>query len=63
MITKEEYLKNPCSASSIPYWKAKSIAVPDSMKILHQDEYDSTDYQNYIDAPYFRLFHNLKGFF
>ena len=61
MITKEEYLKNPCSASSIPYWKAKSIIIPDGMKILHQDEYDNAKYQHYIDDPYFRLIHNLNG--
>lgn len=61
MITKEEYLKNPCSASSIPYWKAKSIIIPDGMKILHQDEYDNAKFQHYIDEPYFRLIHNLKG--
>ena len=61
MITKEEYLKNPCSASSIPYWKAKSITIPDGMKILHQDEYDDGENQRFVDEPYFRLIHNLKG--
>ena len=61
MITKEQYLADPCKIASIPYWKAKSISVPDSMKILHQDEYDSAQYQNYIDEPYFRLLHDLKG--
>lgn len=61
MITREQYLADPCKAASIPYWKAKSIAGPDGMKILHQDEYDGTEYQNYIDAPYFRLIHDLKG--
>ena len=60
MITKEQYLADPCRAASIPYWKAKSITVPDGMKILHQDEYDSADYPNYIDEPYFRLIHSLK---
>lgn len=61
MITKEEYLKNPCKVSSIPYWKAKTITVPDDMKILHQDEYSVTEYPQYIDEPYFRLLHDLKG--
>ena len=61
MITKEQYLSDPCKAASIPYWKAKSITVPDSMLILHRYEYDSTDYQNYIAEPYFRLFHDLKN--
>ena len=61
MITKEEYLKNPCGVRSIPYWKAKSITIPDGMIILHQYEYDKAQYQNYIDEPYFRLIHDLKG--
>lgn len=61
MITKEEYLKNPCSASSIPYWKAQSMTIPDGMKILHQDEYDDGENQCFVDEPYFRLIHNLKG--
>lgn len=61
MITKEQYLSEPCKASSIPYWKAKSIAIPDSMKILHQDDFDEKEYRQYIDEPYFRLSHNLHG--
>lgn len=61
MITKEEYLKNPCGVRSIPYWKAKSITIPDGMIILHQCEYDKVQYQHYIDEPYFRLIHDLKG--
>lgn len=60
MITKEEYLKNPCGVRSIPYWKAKSITIPDGMIILHQCEYDKAQYQHYIDEPYFRLIHDLK---
>lgn len=61
MLTKEQYLADPCKAASIPYWKAKSITVPDGMKILHQDEYDDAENQHFVDEPYFRLVHNLKG--
>ena len=61
MLTKEQYLAAPCKAASIPYWKATSITIPDGMKILHHDEYDAAEYQQYIDEPYFRLIHNLKG--
>ena len=60
MLTKEQYLADPCKTASIPYWKAKSITVPDGMKILHQDEYDDAHPQ-YIDEPYFRMIHDLKG--
>lgn len=61
MISKDEYLTNPCKTASIPYWKAKSIAIPDSMKILHQGDFDEMEYRQYIDEPYFRLSHNLHG--
>lgn len=61
MITIEDYLKNPCRESSIPYWKAKSISVPHGIKILHQDDYDAAKYPQYMDEPYFRLKHDLKG--
>lgn len=61
VITREQYLADPCKVSSIPYWKAKSITVPDGIKILHQDEYDSAENKHFVDEPYFRLIHNLKG--
>lgn len=61
MLTKEQYLADPCKAASIPYWKAKSITIPDGMKILHQDEYDKSGHEDYVDKPYFRLIHKLKG--
>ena len=61
MISKDEYLTNPCKTASIPYWKAKSIAIPDSMKILHQEEFSEAECRQYIDEPYFRLSHNLHG--
>lgn len=61
MITnKNEYLICPCKVSSIPYWKATSITVPDGMCIVHQDNFNIIEYQHYIDEPYFRLIHSLQ---
>ena len=60
-ISKNEYLICPCKVSSIPYWKAKSITVPDGMCIVHQDNFNKTKYQHYIDEPYFRLIHSLQN--
>lgn len=57
----EEYLINPCKASSLPYWKAKSIIIPVNMKILHQDDFTESEYWQYMDEPYFRLSHDLQG--
>lgn len=58
---KEKYLSNPCRASSIPYWKAVTVSVPEGMKILHNDDYIQSDNRDYTDELYFRLRHNLKG--
>lgn len=61
MITREQYLSNPCRAASIPYWKAKSIRIPGGMAVLHNDEYDKAKYPEYADEPYFRLIHDLQN--
>ncbi len=55
-----EYLKSPCSSSSIPYWKQKNLIMPDNVKIVHNDNYTVNEFTNYSDEPYFRLYHDLK---
>lgn len=60
MITKEQYLANPCRASSIPYWKAKTMSIPKEMKIIHNDDFSEAEYQQFDDEPYFRLIHSLQ---
>ena len=61
MITLTEYLNNPCSTLSIPYWKAKNIVIPPDMKILHDKDFSVDALLDYTDEKYFRLFHNLNG--
>lgn len=60
MITKEQYLEKPCGASSLPYWKAVSISVPENMKILHGDDFSTQMLEKYTDESYFRLKHDLQ---
>lgn len=55
-----QYLKSPCSVASIPYWKQKSISIPNNMIIVHNKDFLSNAYADYIDEPYFRLYHDLK---
>lgn len=55
-----EYLKSPCSASSIPYWKTKSLVIPDNMLIIHDRDFCRENYVGYYDEIYFRLYHDLK---
>ena len=60
MITLAEYINNPCGTLSIPYWKAKNIVIPPDMKILHDNDFNTEIFSDYIDEKYFRLYHNLK---
>lgn len=60
MITKQQYLNNPCRAASIPYWKAVRIAVPENMKIVHDDDFCAEMLNQYVDEQYFRLKHDLQ---
>lgn len=61
VISKEEYLRDPCRAASVPYWKAVRIAVPERMKILHEDDFSLQLLEHYTDEPYFRLRHDLRA--
>lgn len=61
MISLEDYLRNPCRTSSIPYWKCKCISVPPNMRIVHQDDYEACKCQGWNDTVYFRLLHPLTA--
>jgi len=52
-INKNEYLICPCRVASIPYWKAKTITVPDDMSIVHQDDWNEIEYQELICKGWF----------
>ena len=54
MEMKAQYLENPCRASSIPYWKAISISVPENMQILYNDDFGASLLAQFTDEPYFR---------
>ena len=56
----DAYKKNPCSVLSIPYWKNKSITIPPNMRIVHDRDISKSEYLEYNDEPYFRLFHSLE---
>ncbi|MCI8443399.1 MAG: hypothetical protein HFG27_12855 [Provencibacterium sp.] len=56
----EKYLQDPCRLS-VPYWKDGRITVPENMKIIHQQAFDSRMGNDYTDERYFRLLHPLKN--
>lgn len=61
LVNREGYIENPCRASSLPYWKSRTISVPDHMKILHHDDFDPALWQDFADESYFRLLHDLRN--
>ena len=58
---KAQYINDPCGTSSIPYWKAICISVPENMQILHDRDFGTEMLKQYTDEPYFRLIHNLDS--
>ena len=59
-LRREAYLKNPCAESSLPYWKAVDMIVPENMMVRHQRDFCEACLTNYVDEPYFRLYHDLR---
>jgi len=59
-ITKQQYLANPCGASSLPYWKTVTTEIPENMLIRHDRHFCGECLTDYIDEPYFRLYHDLQ---
>lgn len=60
MMTREQYIAAPTAASSLPYWKARSLSVPENMLILREDSFSGVP-EGYIDEPYFKMQHRMKG--
>ena len=60
MISLETYLQNPCVTLSIPYWKTKSITIPENMKIVHERNFSAELLRKYEDETYFRLYNPMK---
>lgn len=58
MMTLREYLQDPCGSLSVPYWKWKTISLPEDMKIYH--DRDFVPEKGYHDTVYFRLRHDLR---
>lgn len=57
LMDVKEYLQNPCGTLSIPYWKAKTLAIPDSMRIIHCSNWNG-QYGNF--QRFFRIKHDLN---
>ena len=59
-MEKKKYLKDPCGASSLSFWKTNSITIPDDLLILREDDPRLDELrQLYSDMPYFKLIHRM----
>lgn len=58
MMTIEEYIKDPCKASSLPYWKTISYQIPDNIKV-ELEEYNKKS--NQTCEKYFKVIHHLDN--
>ena len=59
-VMLSDYMRCPCGASSLPYWKSQRIIVPNNMLIVRDDAFSASEYTAYDDTPYFKLSHELK---
>lgn len=57
-MTSEEYLRDPCRASSLPFWKAEQTLLPPHMAVIRDDLFRPERHRG-ADEPYFKLIHRL----
>ena len=60
MLTRQEYLQNPCRASALPYWKLCAGNLTEGVEVIHEKEAGKRigDVSTAVEC-YFRLFHHL----
>ena len=56
----EQYLSNPCKASSLPFWKTNLISLPPSMSVVRDDLFPGLQ-EGCIETLYFKLLHRLNA--
>lgn len=61
MLSLQKYSEDPCGMTSLPYWKQKGLVVPENMRIVHKRDYSAAAFDDYVDDPYFRLYHSLQN--
>lgn len=59
-ISKEEYLADPCGASSLPFWKTEQFAVPENVSVFRDDKFGKEKCPG-TDERYFKLIHDLRS--
>lgn len=60
MISREDYLRNPCGASSLPFWKTEQMELPSNLSVYREDQFNEAFCAG-IDTPYFKMIHSLQS--
>lgn len=62
--SKEDYLKNPCRYSALPFWKEKDLVLPDTISVFHKEDWDRLREEErskyYKLERFFRIYHDLE---
>lgn len=58
-MNAEQYLADPCGASSLPYWKTELFAMPEGICVCRDDAFSTQSIEG-VDEPYFKLMHDLR---
>ena len=56
----EQYKRDPCKASSLPFWKTKLASLAPSMSVVRDDQFPGLE-EGCIDTRFFRLIHRLDA--
>ena len=59
MISPQDYLQDPCRASSLSFRRTNTTVVSENVLILRDDEFAEIPYPA-IDEPYFKLIHRME---
>lgn len=60
ILTRTEYLQDPCRTSAIPFWRCFDYELPAGVEVIHEEEIGKIDIDKRRQAVrYFRLFHRL----
>ena len=58
-MNKDEYLKDPCKASSLSFWKTNNFVVPSFVHVVRDDLFDKA--LNVNDEQYFKVINYLNN--
>ena len=58
-MDRETYLRDPCLASALPFWKTEQVRIPENIRVIREDLFGGCPAGS--DEPYFKLIHRLEA--